>query len=371
MKKPSLRDGLLTAVPLLTKGSFGLRFDQLTFTYSNLPFRKRFNLFGQGILVKFRSRLRLGLPVIVQVEPTNQCNLQCLTCPTGAKLMKRPVGTMPFQMFQSVIDQVKKHAYLLVFWSWGEPFIHPDACRMIRYAKDCGLQVHTSTNGHFFDNFDRASALVDSGLDSLIIAVDGLDQATYSAYRKAGDLGRVMLSIKNLVAAKKALRSSSPKITFRFIVMKHNEHQVSRVVPFARHLGLDAVSFRSAVVQRSSVDMKENLTPQHPAFRRYGNPEKKPSPGRFREPGAFYCHRPYANLTIFSNGDVVACENDYNATVALGNLGNTPLKKILSSKEAKNFFRVFRYDLNDFDFCRSCDLKECKFESQNVKTIEL
>ena len=54
-----------------------------------------------------------------------------------------------------------------------------------------------------------------------------------------------MTSIENLVAERKALGARHPLIIFRFIVMKHNEHQVGQIKDFAQRLGVDLVTYRS------------------------------------------------------------------------------------------------------------------------------
>lgn len=367
MEKLSFGKTAQIGIRLLFRGSYTLSFDQLEFHLHKLRFRKRINLFIQAAQIMMRLVHRFGFPPILQIEPTNICNLHCLTCATGAGMMKRPPRLMPYEMFCNVIDQVKDHVYLLVFWSWGEPFIHKDAYRMIRYAKDQGLLVHTSTNGHFFDTRESAKQAVDSGLDSLIIAVDGLDQSVYERYRKGGNLNLVIKSIENLVAERIAAGVNHPRITFRFIVMKHNEHQVDKVKDFAKSLGADAVTFRSAVVQRSGFDLDETLAPLSEEFQQYhyrGSPKKE---HRIIQKD-YYCHRPYANLTIFSNGEVVACENDYNATVTFGNVRNQSLQEIFSSPRVKNFFRAFRYDLDQFSFCHSCEIRDFKHHTANVQT---
>ncbi|MBW1767598.1 MAG: radical SAM protein, partial [Deltaproteobacteria bacterium] len=188
MKKPLLSETTRMAARLLFQGRITLTFDQLPFRLHNLPFKKRLNFLIQGMQLMARSVHQVGMPPILQIEPSNICNLHCLTCATGAGLMTRPAALMSFDMYRRVIDQVKDHVYLLAFWSWGEPFINKDAFRMIRYAKENGILVHTSTNGHYFNTKEQARKVVDSGLDSLIVAVDGLDQQTYAKYRKGGNL---------------------------------------------------------------------------------------------------------------------------------------------------------------------------------------
>lgn len=370
MKKPSFGKAVLTGARLLFYGRHKLTFDQLEFPLYNLSFRKRMNFVIQGIQLMSRSVRRIGVPPILQLEPTNICNLNCLTCATGSGLMKRAPAMMPFELYQKIINQVKDYVCLLVFWSWGEPFLHKDAARMIRYAKDQGLLVHTSTNGHFFDTKERAAEVIGSGLDSLIFAVDGLDQTTYEKYRRHGDLGRVIKSIENVVAARALAKVNHPVIVLRFIIMKHNEHQVPQVRDFAERLGVDIVTFRSAVVHRDKINFEETIAPDSIEFQQYfykGSPSKGHRVGRKDS----YCHRPYANLTVFSNGEVVPCESDHNATIQIGNLRDSKLHRIISSPEDRSFLRMFRRDLDLIPFCLVCEMRSLKHHTANVKSVVL
>ncbi len=370
MKKPLLGETAKMGARLLFQGRITLTFDQLSFHQHDVSWKKRLNFLVQGMQLMKRSVYRMGIPPILQIEPSNICNLRCLTCATGAELMKRPAALMPLDMYRGVIDQIKDYVCLLVFWSWGEPFINKDAFRMIRYAKDKGLLVHSSTNGHYFHTREEARKVIDSGLDSLIVAVDGLDQLTYEKYRKGGSLQRVISSIKNIVAERASAGVQHPLITLRFIVMKHNEHQVDRVKEFAEDLGVDRITFRSAVVRRSTLDLQERLTPHASEFQQsscngflYGvNPIERLNN---------YCHRPYANLTVFSNGDVVTCENDFNAVYPLGNVADQSICRILSSGKSRTFLKTFRKDLDRFIFCRECENRCMKRHTANVKTFIL
>ncbi|MBU0477500.1 radical SAM protein [bacterium] len=370
MNRLNFNNAVKTGIQLLLKGDYLLTFDQLEFQLRAMSLRKRLNLFIQAVQSIKRLVVRIGVPPILQIEPTNICNLHCLTCATGAGIMKRPQTLMPFGMYRNIIDQVKDYACFVALWSWGEPFINKDVFRMIRYAKDNGLLVHTSTNGHFFDNREYAAQVIDSGLDSLIVAVDGLDQTIYQKYRKGGNFDLVVKSIKNLIAERESKGKKHPLIILRFIVMKHNEHQIGQVKEFARRLGVDLVTFRSAVVQRDKLNVEEDITPTLEKFQQYsykGLPTKK---HRIQKNG-FYCHRPYANLTIFSNGDVVSCENDFNATCILGNVKNQRLRDMISSAKAKSFLKLFRDNIDQISFCSECENRNIKYKTANVETYVL
>ena len=97
---------------------------------------------------------------------------------------------------------------------------------MIAYAGQKGIKTISSSNGHLFALQDKADNVIRSGLDTLIFAVDGITQATYERYRQGGKLDLALEGMRMVVARKKALGSKTPLVNFRFIVMRHNEHEI-------------------------------------------------------------------------------------------------------------------------------------------------
>jgi len=346
---------------------YGIVFDRQIFPLRHLSFRKRLNYGIQGIRKVFNPWNGFGMPPVLQIEPVNYCNLRCRTCAFGAGLIRRPPTSMSLDLYRSIIDQVRNRLSLVAFWAWGEPFLHEKACDMIRYAKDSGLLVHTSTNGHFFQTAEKARQVIASGLDSIILCIDGLDQETYEKYRGGGRLERVIQSAENLISEKRKLGTSNPWITLRFIVMKHNEHQVQAFEKLALDLGADALSLRSPIVRREDVNLEKNLSPSRSGLRTGLFAGRETS---FREggPSRRHCSRPYGNLTVFSNGDVVLCENDHNGFYPLGNASRDPLRKILSSDQARERLALFRNHPGGLPFCRSCENHGHKGDGLNIKS---
>jgi len=81
---------------------------------------------------------------------------------------------------------------------------------MVRYARQAGIKVVASTNGHVFASGDHAREVVESGLDVLVFSVDGTDQSTYQHFREKGRLDAVLEGIRRVVSEKKRLASSTP-----------------------------------------------------------------------------------------------------------------------------------------------------------------
>ena len=145
---------------------------------------------------------------------------------------------------QKDLDELGEYLLLILFWDWGEPFLNPNAYEMIRYARSRGIKVMSSTNGHIFVSGKHAQEVVESGLDVLVFSVDGITQETYQRYRATGNLESVFEGIKKVIDAKKVLKSKTPIVNFRFIVMKHNEQEIPQLEAVGRSLGVDALTLR-------------------------------------------------------------------------------------------------------------------------------
>jgi len=188
-----------------------------------------------------KSAVYWGSPPVVMIEPTNICNLQCPLCPSGNGTLKRAKGYMDLDVFKKIIDDIEKTAFMVVLWNQGEPYLNKDFSKMVKYASDRGLFTLVSTNG----NIDyEAEEIVKSGLDSMIVSLDGTTQETYNKYRVNGKLNTVIKGVKEIVAAKKKLKRSNPLLRWQFLVMKHNEHEIEEIKLLAKELEVDNLELR-------------------------------------------------------------------------------------------------------------------------------
>ncbi|MEM9837334.1 MAG: radical SAM protein, partial [Bacteroidota bacterium] len=206
-----------------------------------------------------------GKPFTVSIEPTTACNLRCPECPSGLRSFTRPTGNLKRDFFRQLVDQNYRELIYLIFYFQGEPYINPDFLDMVNYAHQKGIYTITSTNGHFL-NDTNARRTIESGLDRLIISVDGTTQETYEQYRKAGKLETVLQGARNLVKWKKKL-GYGPHLIFQFLVVRPNEHQVQDIQQLAKEIGIDEVKFKTA--QLYDYEHGNPLMPENGKFARY------------------------------------------------------------------------------------------------------
>src|SRR6266498_3369590 len=138
-----------------------------------------------------KKSVQWGYPVSISFEPTTSCNLRCPECPSGLRAFTRPTGMLKKDFFEETIDDVYKELLYLIFYFQGEPYLNPDFLEMVKYAHDKGIYTATSTNAHYLTD-EKAKKTVESGLDRLIISIDGTTQNVYQQYRVGGKLEKVL-----------------------------------------------------------------------------------------------------------------------------------------------------------------------------------
>ena len=292
-----------------------------------------------------------GLPISVSFEPTTSCNLRCPECPSGLRAFTRPTGMLQRDFFTETINQLAPHLSYLIFYFQGEPFLNPKFLDMVKYAASKKIYTATSTNAHYLTD-DVARRTVESGLDRLIISIDGTTQEVYQQYRVGGKLHRVLEGARNVVKWKKELKRKTPFIIFQFLVVRHNEHQIEEVRRLARETGVDDVWLKTAQVYDYEND-PNGLIPTINKYSRY----KKDRNGKMQFKGnmaANHCWRLWHDPVITWDGAVVPCCFDKDAQHKLGSLQQQSFTEIWRSGAYNKFRKSVLESRQNIDICANC-----------------
>lgn len=297
-----------------------------------------------------KKPVQWGLPVSISFEPTTSCNLRCPECPSGLRAFTRPTGMLEKDFFSQTIDEIHKDLLYLIFYFQGEPYLNTSFLDMVKYASEKGIYTATSTNAHYL-NDEAARKTVESGLDRLIISIDGTTQETYKQYRVGGNLEKVIEGAKNIVKWKKELNSKTPFVFFQFLVVKHNEHQIEEIQQLAKEIGVDEVRFKSAQVYDYENDPNQ-LIPTIDKFSRY----KKNKDGTYTPKNklANRCWKLWHANVITWDGLVVPCCFDKDAMHQLGNLKNQSFKTVWNNDNYKQFRAELMMGRKNIDICSNC-----------------
>ena len=290
-----------------------------------------------------------AMPISIAIEPTTSCNLRCPECPSGLRSFTRPTGMLKADLFKSTIDELAKTLAYLTFYFQGEPYLHPQFLELVQYASSKGIYTATSTNAHYLSE-EMAKRTIESGLDRIIISIDGTTQETYEAYRVGGKLDKVIEGARNIVRLKKELKSITPYVVFQFLVVKPNEQQIDAVHKLAKEIGVDHVALKTAQIY----DYKNgsDLIPTIDKYSRY----QKGKDGTYSIKNELlsHCWKMWQSCVITWDGKVVPCCFDKDAHYVMGDLTQQSFKEIWSSKNYNSFRDTILRSRDEIEMCRNC-----------------
>ena len=296
-----------------------------------------------------RRPVQWGLPISVSIEPTTACNLRCPECPSGLRSFTRETGNLKSDFFKKTIDELHQRLMVLIFYFQGEPYINPKFLEMVQYAHKKGIYTITSTNGHFL-NDENARKTIESGLDRLVISVDGTTQETYEQYRIGGTLENVLQGARNLVKWKKQMGANHPHIIFQFLVVRPNEHQIPDIYRLAKEIGVDEVKLKSAQVY--DYEQGNPLIPTQERYARYR--QNADGSWSVKHALANHCWKLWHACVITWDGWVVPCCFDKDAEHRLGDLRKMSFRELWQGADYQNFRKKILLGRHQIDICTNC-----------------
>ncbi|MEP2026144.1 MAG: radical SAM/SPASM domain-containing protein [Reichenbachiella sp.] len=290
-----------------------------------------------------------SLPLSMAFEPTTSCNLRCPECPSGLRSFTRPTGMLDVDFFKEKIMEVKSHLTYLTFYFQGEPYLHPGFLDMVHHATKNKIYTATSTNAHYLDD-EKAEATVKSGLDRLIISIDGTSQETYEQYRVGGQLEKVLDGTRNMVRWKKQLKAKTPHLIFQFLVVAPNEHQIEEAQKLAKEIGVDEIQFKTAQIY--DFENGSELIPENEKYARY----TKGSDGKFKLKNPLHnqCWKMWQSCVVTWDGKVVPCCFDKDAKYVMGDWNKASFQDIWYSEPYEKFRRSILTSRASIDICKNC-----------------
>lgn len=297
-----------------------------------------------------RKNIVWGRPSILTIEPTNICNLRCPLCTTGSGEMERASGKMSLETFENIIKKMGDDLFFLLLYHQGEPYINKRFLDFVKLAKSKNIYCTTSTNAHYFTD-DIIHQTIESGLDSMIVSLDGVTQKSYETYRIKGNLEKVVNGMKRFVEIKRERKSKTPLIALQFLVMKHNESEIPAVKKLAKEIGIDRLLIKNIEVR--SLEEARQWLPVNDKYRRYNfdgeNFEVKNNNKKS-------CPRPWLSTLINWDGAVVPCCFDKNGKYEMGNINEAEnIDDIWFGQKFSKFRSRLNRNRKSIDICRNCN----------------
>jgi len=234
-------------------------------------------------------------------------------------------GCITPELFKLILDQCVPYSIKL---NWrGEPMLNKGLVYMIKYAKKKGVhEVSFNTNGLLLTQ-ENTTQLANSGLDWLIISVDGATKATYEKIRIGGSFEKL---VKNIMMADMIFSQvkNSPKIRLQICKQPLNEYEIK----------LWRFSFGRFADQLR--------------IGRLFNPQGK-GLQTVRQPKG--CNQPWQRMTIAWNGDTYICPSDFLGKLKLGNVNDISIYDMWHSIEINDIRKSLSKNGRQYNYlCNSC-----------------
>jgi radical SAM protein with 4Fe4S-binding SPASM domain len=317
----------------------------------NFSFRKAYNSlclrFAYLLKLIFRNVKNKCLPEALSIEISSVCNLKCPQCPTGLGKIKRKNKFIDKELYVGVLDDVSPTLWHLFLYFQGEPLMNSDFAYYIKEAKKRKIYVAISTNGHYLTE-NACNQLVDSGLDEVIISLDGTSQDEYAKYRVGGNFDKVLKGIRTLVETKNRKNSKRPIVTLQFIVFSHNEKSIDEFKILARHLSADKIQIKTAQLE----NLRDvYLLPENEKYRRYRIENGK---AVIKKKLKNRCWRMWHSSVITTDGVVVPCCFDKYSENEMGNINHNDFREIWHSSKYDEFRNKVFTNRKSIKMCRNC-----------------
>jgi radical SAM protein with 4Fe4S-binding SPASM domain len=284
------------------------------------------------------------MPVAVGIEISGLCNLHCPECSCGSGIMTRKGGLMDIDMYKKIILELRPYLYHINLFFQGEPMLHPQFFEFLDESVEINITV--STNGHYLSE-ENSLKLARSGLNKIIISLDGMDEETYSMYRQGGEFEKVVRGIRTV---SQSIRStgSSLKLEIQFLVNRHNEGQILTVRRFSEEVG---ATLRLKSMQIINKENFESWLPYNEKFKRY---KKDETDFKIKSSLNNHCLRLWLNPVITWDGKVVPCCFDKNANHIMGDLKEDTFRTIWHGEQYRMFRDSVLVHRKEIGICRNC-----------------
>ena len=352
---------------IMFRGRRDFRFDLMPVHVTRMPFKKRLNLLRSGMNLIHRRLRPWSWPTNITVELTNYCNIKCTVCPTGiGKLERRPKAMDP-AMFERLMNEAGPYLLTMTMGGWGEPLLHPKLSDILRIAQNRGITTFLFTNGQNLDDEKVLEALVSYPPTYLIVALDGITDVTNSKFRVGAKLEPALKGAQYLAQMRAVKGQLLPILHWRYIVMKHNEHELPQVREFAADNQFDILTIRTLSIIDAPEDTHLDLIPRDESYRAYGYENNK----RIIRTD-FICEKAFTFPAIFADGTVVACDQDFNARQPYGSLADgTSFADIWWGSQAAAIRRIIRDNPENFSTCHNCPFRDRPVSTCSIEYFDL
>jgi MoaA/NifB/PqqE/SkfB family radical SAM enzyme len=192
----------------------------------------------------------LSRKLTIVMDLTERCNLRCVMCyfsatdrirfaPFDQQLSEN--GNMPPEIFEKLAETFFPRAWRVSLGCAAEPLVHPKFAELVRIAGRYKIPELWFPTNLLALTEAKAQAIVEAGVRTVAVSMDGMDQETYEKIRVGG---KWSLFTSRLEMLNKAREGSRTQLRFIFTWMRSNRHALRELPAFAERYGATDLDVR-------------------------------------------------------------------------------------------------------------------------------
>lgn len=317
------------------------------FGYRELYHRGSISTYLSMIKSKKRSNLKKipEFPLAIHIETTSYCDNKCIFCTRQER--GRESEHMSEELFRKIIDECAEHkkTNLINLFKDGDPILHPKLPEFIKYAKEkkAAKTICIATGGGAL-NPDLSKEIILSGLDEIFFSVDALTEEQYKEIKGVDNYGRVLKNIFDFVKTREKLKSRTPKIIVKMLATDIVQDDIELFVRLWINVADWVLIDREVNIWDGTNNRVNEL------MLNMKNYDYKKSEIRYP------CNRPWYMASIYADGKVTVCPEDWDQKMIIGDMKNDSLFNIWNGEEL-NLIKKCHIDgaWEQLPACQSCD----------------
>jgi len=183
-------------------------------------------------------------PVRLYLTATEVCNLRCLHCITDAPARTREGRARTVRPWLvAALHQAFAHADQVAFTHGGESLAAPGFLELLaaigraRAGRTGVTHIHLASNGMLLGG-DTTRMLVDRGVTSLMVSIDGARPETNDRIRAGGRLDRVVDNLRAVLQVRRQL-GADLRVGLSTVVTRDAVAEIGELAALAVDLGVD------------------------------------------------------------------------------------------------------------------------------------
>lgn len=204
------------------------------------------NLFLNELEFRLAKTRLKSLPPFIKIESTPLCHLACAGCVHSDSAFKKSLGNdrhLSLERVRAIVRPMKSYLIGASLSYSGEPLLNKKLFPIVEHLHSQGIYTSFPTNLSLPISAEFAETIVKSGLDLMMVSLDGASDETYRLFRIGGNYQLVRKNVKLLADTKKRLGKKRPYLLWKFIMFSHNLHEIPDAKRNVRAWGFDGIEF--------------------------------------------------------------------------------------------------------------------------------